>query len=42
VLFRHWQAELADYQRPILDATFYLFRSVAAPSSRPRLHLSNA
>jgi hypothetical protein len=26
VLFRHWQAELAEYQKPILDATFYLFR----------------
>jgi len=26
VLFRHWPAELGDYQRPILDATFYLFR----------------
>lgn len=26
VLLRHWQAELAEYQKPILDATFYLFR----------------
>jgi hypothetical protein len=35
VLFRHWQAELADYQRPILDATFYLFRRAGQGRGAP-------